>query len=350
MSWRDSLGYPGMSVREAIRAIDDGASQICLIVDQNEKLVGTVTDGDVRRAILAGYDIDGPIEKIMNPKPATAGLDDTPQVIAEMMQKLRLRQIPVLDSSGRICELALQGAVSGRVQERDNLVVLMAGGLGTRLRPLTTETPKPLLPVGNRPLLETIVEGFSAQGFSKFHMCVNYKAEMIEGHFGNGDKWGVEIQYLRENEKSGTVGGLRHLGEKPTAPIIVMNGDLLTKINYQHLLDFHLQNHAVATMCVREYEWQVPFGVVELDHNKLTRITEKPKHSSFVNAGIYVLEPELLDRIPTEGAYDMTTLFEFAIAKHENVVAFPIREYWLDVGYEDDLAKARVEFEEVFGE
>ena len=339
-----------MSIRDAIRTIDDAGSQICLIVDDEETLIGTVTDGDIRRAILAGHDIEETIDDIMNLKPATARPEDSPQMIAAMMQKLRLRQIPVVDSSGRVNELALQGEIGGSVGNRTNIVVLMAGGLGTRLHPLTIETPKPLLTVGNRPLLETILQEFSMQGFSQFRMCVNFKAEMIEDYFGGGERWGVEIKYLREPKKSGTVGGLRHLDDRPDAPIIVMNGDLLTKINYQHLLDFHAQNDAIATMCVREYEWQIPFGVVELDRNQLTRITEKPKHTSFVNAGIYVLEPELLDRIPEDGTYDMTTLFQDAVEKRENVVAFPIREYWLDVGYEDDLVKARGEFGEVFSE
>ena len=186
-----------MSIRDAIRAIDDGGSQICLIVDDEETLVGTVTDGDIRRAILAGRDIDGSIDNIVNLNPATAGLEDTPRTITAMMQQLRLRAIPVLDSSGRVCELALQGEVGGAAGNPENIVVLMAGGLGTRLHPLTIETPKPLLTVGNRPLLETILQGFSMQGFSQFRMCVHFKAGMIEEYFGCGERWGVDIKYLR---------------------------------------------------------------------------------------------------------------------------------------------------------
>lgn len=349
MSWRNSLGNPGMSLREAIKAIDDGAVQICLVVEDDDRLVATLTDGDVRRALLAGHDIDAPIREFMNVAPLTAGLDDSPQVVAALMQRGSVRQIPILDAAGRICELALQEKIGGMPVRRENLVVLMAGGLGSRLHPLTIETPKPLLPVGERPLLETIIEGFVNQGFADFRICVNYKAEMIEAHFGDGAKWNVKIEYLQEEEVLGTAGGLRNLKEQPTAPIIVMNGDLLTKINYQQLLDFHLQNDAAATMCVREYEWQVPFGVVELDHNRLTRITEKPVHKSFVNAGIYVLEPPLLETIPADGACDMTTLFDTMIDDGRSVVAFPIREYWLDVGYKDDLVRANGEFAEVFG-
>lgn len=338
-----------MSLREAIRVIDDGAIQICLVADDGDRLVATLTDGDVRRALLAGHDIDAPIQNVMNTNPLSARLDDPPQAIAALMQRGRVRQIPILDAAGRICDIVLQGETGGMPIQHDNLVVLMAGGLGSRLHPLTIETPKPLLPVGDRPLLETIVEGFADQGFSDFRMCVNYKAEMIEGYFGDGAKWNVNIEYLQENERSGTVGGLRYLKDRPTEPIIVMNGDLLTKINYQHLLDFHLQNEASATMCVREHEWQIPFGVVEFDRNRLTQITEKPVHKSFVNAGIYVLEPSLLDDIPADGAYDMTALFDLAIGDGKDVVVFPIREYWLDVGYKDDLARANGEFEEIFG-
>lgn len=350
MKWRNSLGHPGMTIREAIKAIDEGAVQICLIVDENDCLMATVTDGDIRRAILAGHDVDASVDSIMNCDPITAAHGDSQDEILALMRSTHVRQLPVVDSTGRIVELALHGLVDDVATDRDNLVVLMVGGLGTRLRPLTDDRPKPLLPVGNKPLLQTILEGFVSQGFSRFRMCVNYKSEMIMEHFGDGAQWGVEIRYLEEGAQSGTIGGIRFLDEQPTSPILVMNGDLLTKIDYQHLLDFHHQNAAAATMCVREYEWQVPFGVVELDLDTVTSIVEKPVHREFINAGIYVLDPTLLRLVPDEGAYDMTTLFETVIQQGKNVVAFPIREYWLDVGYANDLARANGDFDEIFGE
>lgn len=350
MSWRESLCRPGMTIRDAIQAIDDGAIQICLVIDDDDRLVGTVTDGDVRRAILRGLDVAAPIETIMNRSPVTARQGDTPQAIMATMRRAHIRQVPLLDADGQIIDLALLDEISGTAEARDNIVVLMAGGLGARLRPLTEDTPKPLLPVGNKPLLEIILEGFVEQGFTDFRISVNYKAEMIKSHFGDGARWGANIRYLEESERAGTAGGLRSLAQPSDAPILVMNGDLLTKVNYRHLLDFHHQHEAAATMCVREYDWQIPFGVVELSGHNITSIVEKPKHHAFINAGIYVLNPGLLELIPADGSYDMTDLLQDAARQGLKTAAFPIREYWLDVGYADDLARADGEFREFFGE
>jgi len=264
------------------------------------------------------------------------------------MTNKQLREIPVIDSEQCIVGLETIDDVL-TINKYDNWVVIMAGGLGTRLGELTRNCPKPLISVGGKPLLETIVENFRQDGFTNFFFSVNYKAEMIERYFGNGDKWNTSIQYIRESKKLGTAGALSLLEERPSKPIIVMNGDLLTKINFQQLLNYHLEHKAMATMCVRDYSFQVPYGVVRIDDGKLCGIDEKPVHNFFVNAGIYVIEPAALELIPHDAYFDMPSLFD-AIAKQgfsSNV--FPIREYWVDIGKRDDLERANTEYGEVFG-
>jgi NDP-sugar pyrophosphorylase family protein len=225
----------------------------------------------------------------------------------------------------------------------------MAGGLGTRLRPLTENTPKPLLPVGGRPLLETIVENFANQGFQKIFLSVNYKAEMFEQHFGDGSRFGVQIEYIHESDRMGTAGALTMLPSRPENPLIVMNADLLTTLDFRQFLEFHRAHRAKATMGVREYAFQVPYGVVEADGERLVSISEKPVHQFFVSAGMYILEPEVLDRIPAGCFFDMPTLFQSMLDEKVDAAVFPVREYWLDIGRLDDLERAQVEFGKFFG-
>ena len=348
MGWQEAICHRGKTIRDAIEAIDVGAIQICLVTDSDNRLVGTITDGDVRRALLRGIDVTGPLEQIVNATPVTARAGDTNPSIIALMNRTKVRQVPILDADGRIVDVALEGEIESPAVDGDNLVVLMAGGLGMRLRPLTNDIPKPLLPVGNKPLLQTILEGFVDQGFTRFMISVNYKAETIKAHFGDGSPWNVAISYLEEDEQLGTAGALRLLPERPEAPFVVMNGDLLTKVNYRHLLSFHKEQDARATMCVREYEYEVPFGVVELSENRVTNVDEKPLVRSFINAGIYALDPDVLELIPPDGKYDMTTLFQTLAGSSMNTAAFPVREYWLDVGHAEDLARADGEYRKVF--
>ncbi len=224
----------------------------------------------------------------------------------------------------------------------------MAGGTGSRLQPLTDDCPKPLLMVGNKPLLETIVENFVEFGIRKIFVSVNYKADMIETFLGNGSRWSIDIYYLREKERMGTVGALGLLPERPAHPLIVMNGDVLTKANFQYLLDFHQSHRAKATMCVRDYHFQVPYGVVKTDQHRLIGIDEKPVQQFFVNAGIYVLEPEILDLIPYDAYLDMPDLFEELFKQGRETIVFPIHEYWMDIGKIDDLERARGEYAKNF--
>ncbi len=307
--WKKILVVPSASIEEAIRVIDAGAMQIALVVNENHHLLGTVTDGDVRGGILKGLPLSAPVQQIMNPDPTTARFDESKEAILALMKRKKLHQIPVIDEKGEVVGVEILDELI-QPQVRDNWVVLMAGGLGSRLRPLTDDCPKPLLKVGSKPIMETILDNFIEYGYRRFFLSVNYKAEMIQDYFGDGSKWGVEIRYLHEKERMGTAGALGLLPEKPLQPILVMNGDLLTKVNFQHLLNFHQEHQAKATMCVREYEYQVPYGVVKIDHQRLVGIEEKPVQHYFVSAGIYVLEPEVLELIPSNAFFDMPTLFQ----------------------------------------
>ncbi|OGW82882.1 MAG: alcohol dehydrogenase [Omnitrophica bacterium GWA2_52_8] len=343
----DILISVNTQVVSAIRIIDTGSVQIALVVDEDKKLLGTVTDGDVRRGILKGIALTDKVEKIMNPKPVTAAVSASRESILALMRQKQLHQIPVLDEQHRVVDIEiLDDLISA--QSRNNVVVLMAGGLGNRLRPLTADCPKPLLPVGGKPLMETILENFCEYGFTQFYFAVHYKDEMIRSYFGDGSRWKVKIDYIHEEEKLGTAGALTLLPIKTKDPIFIMNADLLTKVNFQQFLNFHQEHKSEASMCVREYDFQVPYGVVKTSGQKIMSIDEKPIQRFFVNAGIYLLEPEVLKLIPKKQRYDMTDLFTELIRSKRSTSAFPIREYWLDIGRFDDLERARHEFSGIF--
>lgn len=336
--WREALAKATDSVRETIRRIDGSSTQIALVIDDAGRLLGTITDGDIRRGLLRGVSLEDPASSIMNPKPTCARPEDGRAAILARMKAKALHQIPVVDAEGRVVGLeVLDELLTAR---RENWVVLMAGGRGTRLRPLTDDTPKPLLRVGAKPILETILESFVEQGFGRFFVAVNYRAEMVRAHFGDGSRWGVQIDYLEEQAPLGTAGALGLLPERPTAPLLVMNADLLTRVGFGHMLDFHRAHGAAATMGVREYDFQVPFGVVKIKDQSIISIEEKPTQRFFVNAGIYVLSPETLDLVPRGRALDMPQLFEALIAAGRETSVFPIREYWIDIGRMDDFEKA----------
>lgn len=345
--WKQILITQEITIRDTLQIIDASAMQIALVVDNESHLLGTVTDGDIRRGILKGVNLDDPVKKIMNPHPTVAKSYERRDIVLAVMKLKRLNHIPVIDDDGRVSNVeTLQDLIQADVKE--NIVVIMAGGLGTRLRPLTDDCPKPLLKVGGKPVLETILENFMEYGFRKFYLSVNYKADMIKKYFGNGNRWGIEIDYIYEDKQLGTAGALSLLPEKTDQPLLVMNGDLLTKVNFQQFIDFHSMHQAQATMCVREYQFQVPYGVVKIDQSRLTGIDEKPVKKFFVNAGIYIIEPKVLKLIPCNEYFDMPSLFTKIINGGGETAAFPIREYWMDIGQLNDYERANVEFEEVF--
>ena len=352
MDWRDVVVGPAATLAETIERIDRTGLQVGLVVDEDRRLLGIVTDGDIRRAILRDCVLDTAIRDVMNPTPRSLRAGAVRADVLELMRRHKFHHVPLVDGDGRLVGLEILDRLIGAT-ELPNAVVLMAGGRGTRLRPLTAECPKPLLSVGGKPILEHILAGFIEEGFRNFYLSVNYKAEMIAEHFGNGDRWGVRIEYLREASPLGTAGALSLLPARPRHPLVVMNGDLLTKVSFASMLEFHARHGGLATMAVREYDLQIPYGVVTIDNGevvgieeasagRIVRIDEKPVQRFFVNAGIYVLSPESFDHLP-HSPFDMPMLFD-GLRRVGSTMAYPLREYWVDIGHRDELDRAHSEW------
>ncbi|WP_169752561.1 nucleotidyltransferase family protein [Campylobacter mucosalis] len=335
------------TIKEALRTINDGAMKIAIVTDENNRLLGTITDGDIRRGLLEGVSLDAKVENIIFKAPTVARVTDTKDEILRIAISKKLHQIPIIDELGRVLGMEeIEGLI--RPKKKQNKVILMAGGLGVRLRPLTENMPKPMLKVGGKPIIQTIIEKFAEYGYENITMCVNYKSEIIKNYFADGSKFGVNIEYILETKRMGTAGALSLLTKKPDEPFFVMNGDLLTNINYEHLHDFHLLNSSMATMCVREYDFTIPYGVVKTENNKILSITEKPTYNFFVSAGIYMLSPEVLDFIPKDEFFDMPTLFDMMVKNNKNVGSFEIKDYWLDIGRMEEYKRANDEYGDVF--
>lgn len=343
-SFRNVIVTPQTFLRDAISRIDSSGLQVALVLHDDGRLAGMLSDGDVRRAILRSCDLNTPVAEIMNLNPVTAHISTGRHELMALMRRRGLHHIPLLDDEKKLADLATLDALAG-ISERPNWVVLMAGGLGTRLLPLTEKCPKPMLQVGGKPVLERIIESFVEQGFRKLFLSVNYLAESIKDYFGDGGHHGVEILYLHEKKRLGTAGALSLLPDRPTDPMVVMNGDLLTQMRFDQMLKFHEDHAAMATMAVREYDFQVPYGVVNINGTSITSIQEKPVQRFFVNAGIYTLAPESLEHIPADVFFDMPTLFQNLQTNGQTTSAYPLREYWLDLGRLDELERARSEWE-----
>lgn len=334
-------------LRQALEIIDSGAMKIALVVGEDNRLLGTLSDGDIRRAILKGMSLDASIESIYCQTPITCSINDSREKILQLAVAHRLFQIPIIDNEGRIVGLVEVDDFL-RPSHHSNKVVLMAGGLGTRLRPLTDNTPKPMLHVGDKPILATIIENFAKYGYTDIVLSVSYKSDVIEDYFGDGSAFEVNIDYVHETKRMGTAGALGMMRDRLIEPFFVMNADLLTNINFEHLHNYHMSQDAVATMAVREYDFQVPYGVVNIQDGRIASIEEKPTHKFYVSAGIYMLDPQSLHFIPNDEFFDMPSLFEGLISRGKNAVSFPIREYWLDIGRLSDYEKANSEYGEVF--
>lgn len=345
--WEHTLIAPNTTLRDALSVIEKAGSQIALVVDTNRHLLGTLSDGDMRRALLRGVTLSDCVDTAMHRNPVVATLDEDLQAVIAQIRRLGLHQMPRVDNNNRVVGLTLLDDVM-LVQPRENWVVIMAGGLGTRLAELTRDTPKPMLKVGSRPLLETIVRGYADQGFRHFYFAVNYKSEQIEAHFGDGNSLGIEVRYLREQQRMGTAGALSLLPETPMMPFIVTNADLLTKDDHCGMVDLHVASGADATMGVRPFEMQVPFGVVEERDGRIVGIEEKPTQAFTVSAGMYVLSPQVLDLVPRGQFFDMPSLFEAMMQKGMHTRCHRVDGYWLDIGQLPDYERAKVDFEKVF--
>ncbi|MBF0609652.1 MAG: NTP transferase domain-containing protein [Magnetococcales bacterium] len=337
--WRTIVIPPDASILQAMEIMDRGSMRFGLVANSDLKLLGVVTDGDIRRGLLHRLGLEQSVVQVMNPTPQIAKLNDSREHILSLMRGFDLFHIPVVDDDNRIIRLeTLQDLL--RPDRKKNWVVLMAGGLGSRLGELTRDCPKPLLRIGGQPILEIILESFISFGFERFYISVNYKKQMIRDYFGNGSRWGVTIRYLEEEERLGTAGALSLIKEIPEEPLFVMNGDLLTRVDMTRILTFHQESQAKATLCVRKVEETLPFGVVESEHNRLLAIREKPTRSYFVNAGIYILEPEVLRLLPAHQPLDMPDLLQRVLDHQMPAATYPFLEYWLDIGRMGDFHQA----------
>lgn len=329
-------------LQRIIERINWANMEIILVVNPHGRLIGTITDGDIRRGLLAGVDLDQPAGLIMNRNPVTASHGLTRKEMLRIMREKSIRHLPVLDADGKPVLLERMEHMLDEVTGHDAIV--MAGGLGSRLRPLTNDTPKPLLPVGNRPILDHILGGLKAAGIEEVVLSLNYRGDQIRHHVGNGAQHGMRVNYVTEKQRLGTAGALSLLDPRPERPFLVMNGDLLTNLNYAKLLRFQQENDYALVMCVRRYKIQVPYGVVQIGANgQIGALHEKPVHEHFINAGIYVMKPSCLDCIPQQEYFDMTDLTQRLIERGESVGAFPLVEYWRDIGRPEDLRAASEE-------
>ncbi|WP_446890901.1 nucleotidyltransferase family protein [Aeromonas veronii] len=340
-NWKNVLLKPTDSIRTALDVINKESLRVALIVDKEERLVGVVTDGDIRRAILAQMDLNSPISQVMNRTPVTANQMQSRSDILVLMKQLSVLSVPIVDAQNRLLGLETWEKTSAH-RRYDNPVFIMAGGFGTRLKPLTDTCPKPMLKIGYKPMLEILIERFAKAGFHNIYISTHYLPEMITEYFGNGERWGVNIQYVYEVSPLGTGGALGLLPEDVAdLPLIMINGDVLTTLDFERLLQYHTTSDAVATMCVRQYEYQIPYGVITGDGEVITEMVEKPIQSYFVNAGIYMLQPHLFKSVTKGQIIDMPTLLEQHIEQGETVRMLPIHEYWLDIGRIDDFQRAQ---------
>lgn len=339
-AWRKAVLPIDSTLKDAIRCLNDSSMKIALVVNAQGVLEGTISDGDIRRGLLKGLDLGSSIESITHRNalvvPPSFGRD----MVMLLMRSNQLQQIPVVDEQQRVVGLHLWNEIT-TPPPRDNLMVIMVGGKGTRLMPHTENCPKPMVLVAGKPMLQHIIERSQQEGFNHFVLAINYLGHMIEEYFGDGSRFGVKIDYLREQTSLGTVGALSLLARRPEASFVVTNGDVITDIHYGELLDFHIRHDATATMAVRVHEWQHPFGVVQIKGVDIVGFEEKPIARTHINAGVYALSPDALDELIHGEHCDMPTLFERIQAKLLRTVAYPMHEPWLDVGKPEDLKLAR---------
>lgn len=338
--WRQAILPANATIGQAIRNLDEVAIKIVLVANETGVLEGTISDGDIRRGLLKGLDLNSPIASIIHCNALVVPPELGRDMVMQLMVANKIQQIPVVDELHHVVGLHLWDEIT-TPPTRPNLMVIMAGGMGTRLHPHTQTCPKPLLSVAGKPMLEHIIERAKLEGFSHFALAIHYLGQMIEDYFGNGERLGVRIDYLREQSPLGTAGALGLLNPQPDAAFVVTNGDVITDIRYGELLDFHIRHAAAATMAVRVHEWQHPFGVVQMQGVEIIGFEEKPVTRSHINAGVYALGSDALGLLITNDHCDMPTLFERLQAKGKRTVAYPMHEPWLDVGRPVDLQSAQ---------
>lgn len=333
---------PTSTIKQALKVLGKERVRIALIVNDKDELLGVLTDSDVRKALLEDFSLNSHIEKIYTKHPKTITPNTRRDEILRLSSKYDIYDFPVVDEANRVLQI-LSISQMFEPHSRPNKIILMLGGLGSRLRPLTNSTPKPMLKVGSKPILQTIVERFSKQGFNEFIFCVNYKSEVIKKFFKDGKDFGVNIHYIKEHKRLGTAGALSLLKKhhlEPKESFFVMNGDILTELDFNTILKQHKRTDSKATMCVREFSYQIPYGVVKSKNNEILGIEEKPTFSFLVSAGIYALEPEILDFLKVNEYLDMPELFSLLLQEKQKVMNYEIKDYWIDIGRLDEYKRA----------
>lgn len=327
---------PTLTIKEAIHALDLNGKGILLIANTDHVLSGTVTDGDIRRGLLKGLNLDAEVKDILNRECMVVTPDIEKQQVLSLMHANKIKQIPVVDNQGKVIALHLWDGLESS-DERDNPFIIMAGGIGSRLYPKTEKCPKPMIPVAGKPMLQHILERAREQGFRNFVISVNYLGHVVESYFGDGHKFGVNIEYLREPAPLGTAGSLAYFENTDNLDVIVTNGDVITDINYGDLIDFHISQNAIATMAIKQSRWQNPFGVVTLRENEIVSYIEKPVTESYINAGIYALNPSSFDLLPLGIRTDMPDLLEKIKDSGNKFIGYLLHESWADVGIPEEL-------------
>lgn len=343
--WRKALISENATLAQAIKNLNEGGLKLALCVHENGQLYGSISDGDIRRGLIQGLTLQDSIKSIINASPLVVPEGAKPETVRGLMVANKIQQIPVIDANGWPVGLHLWDEIDTD-PVRDNIVIIMAGGKGTRLRPFTEDRPKPMLEIAGKPMMQHIIERAQKQGFSRFIISLNYLGDVIRDHFGDGSDFGIYIDYVNENEPLGTAGALSLLVSRPDKPFIVTNGDVLADINYGELIDFRDRHDASAVMAVRVYEWANPFGVVQMDGPEITGFAEKPISRSYINAGIYAFDPGALDLLEMGQHCDMPSLFDRLRENGQRTVAYPMHEPWLDVGRPDDLKRANEIFQQ----
>jgi dTDP-glucose pyrophosphorylase len=329
------------TIKESLEALEENLIRMCIVINENHSIIGTITDGDIRRALLMGFDLSEKVTSIMNANPVLVHQNATEQEIDELFERTKVEQLPCVDADKKLIKIVKCSSTYKRVY-RDYPVVIMAGGKGQRLWPLTEHTPKPMLVVGDKPILESIIDKLTNEGFYRFYISVNYKAEIIKNYFGNGSSKNINIQYIDEDEPLGTAGALGLIKEDIDTPVIVMNGDIFCDASFGKIVDFHINNKEDATICVGKYSVDIPYGVVEFVDGVTQEIKEKPELNFFINSGIYVLNGSLLKTIRKNEHLNMTDFINNLVKKGHQCHLYPFKEIWIDIGHKEDLKKAQI--------
>lgn len=340
---RQIIISPDTTIIQTLEIIDKTALEIALVTDKNNVLLGTVTDGDIRRALIAGANLKDKIESVMNKNPKTAYLSTTDDELLFIMTHNSIKQLPVVDNRKRILRLVLLQELIRR-KPKKTVAVIMAGGKGKRLGKLTRDLPKPLLPVGGRPLIAIIVEQLKRHGIENIVITVNYHSDKIKNYFAHNPVDKTNISYIDETKYLGTAGSLSLLKNIPQEPFIVMNADILSLVNFENMLQYHITAGKPFTLCTREFSFEIPYGVIKMRGDELIKIEEKPSQSMFINAGIYVLDPTVLKHIPKNEPFDMPELINSLKLANKGISCYPLSEYWIDIGNPADYERAAKTF------